>query len=330
MITLLAGGVGAARLLRGLVRAVPARDLTVIVNTGDDDEFYGLHVSPDIDTILYTLAGLAPLDRGWGIDGDTFRVLGELEALAGRGWFALGDRDLATHIRRTERMKHGATASEITSELARARGIKSRVLPMTDQTVRTLIATDAGEIAFQDYLVRQRARPRVRAVRYRGARAARPAPGVLEAIARSKRIILAPSNPFVSLGPILAVPGIRAALQKARERVIAVSPLIGGRAVKGPLASMLRAMGRKADVASIAALLGDVASTLIVSPGDAPRAGIPGDVEIVEHDILLLDPRRAEKLARKLVSPFATTPPRRLGARTATTTTSKKKTRRSA
>jgi LPPG:FO 2-phospho-L-lactate transferase len=313
MITLIAGGVGAARLLRGLVRVVPARELTVVVNTGDDDEFYGLHVSPDIDTILYTLAGLAPLDRGWGIDGDTFGVLGELEKLAGRGWFALGDRDLATHIRRTERLRAGATPSEVTRELARARGIGARVLPMSDEPVRTLVSTDAGDLAFQDYLVRRRARPKVRAVRYRGVRASRPAPGVLEAIARSRRIILAPSNPFVSLGPILAVPGIRAALAAVRERVVAVSPLIGGRAVKGPLASMLRSMGHAADVASIAKLLRDVASTLVVSPGDAPPpevAGTPAlrDVAFVERDILLLDPRRAAKLAALLID-------RELGAR---------------
>jgi LPPG:FO 2-phospho-L-lactate transferase len=177
--------------------------------------------------------------------------------------------------------------------------------------VRTVISTDAGDLAFQEYLVQRRARPKVRAVRYRGVRAAKPAPGVLEAIARSKRIILAPSNPFVSLGPILAVPGIRSALASVRERVVAVSPLIGGRAVKGPLASMLRSMGHGANVASIGALLGDVASTMVVSPGDAPPAEPAAKREarerrqpaFVEHDILLLDPRRAEKLARILVAP---------------------------
>jgi len=307
MITLLAGGVGAARLLRGLVRVVAPRDLTVVVNTGDDDEFYGLHVSPDIDTILYTLAGLAPLERGWGIEGDTFTVRGELDKVAGRGWFALGDRDLATHIQRTRRLREGASLSEVTRELARARGVKVRVLPMSDETVRTVICTDRGDLAFQEYLVKQRTRPRVRAVRYRGARGARPAPGVLEAIARSRVVILAPSNPFVSLGPILAVPGIRRALVAARERVVAVSPLIGGRAVKGPLASMLRSMGLKADVAAIATLYRDIASTLVVSPGDTPRAGAAAaGVTIVEQDILLLDPRRAERLARRLVAPKKT------------------------
>ncbi|MFN2427131.1 MAG: 2-phospho-L-lactate transferase [Candidatus Binatia bacterium] len=301
MITLLAGGVGAARLLRGLVRVVAPRDLTVVVNTGDDDEFYGLHVCPDIDTILYTLAGLAPLERGWGIDGDTFTVREELDKLSGPGWFALGDRDLATHIQRTLRLRAGASLSEVTRELAKARGVKVRVLPMSDDVVRTVISTERGDLAFQEYLVKNRTRPRVRSVRYRGARAARPAPGVLEAIAKSRVVILAPSNPFVSLGPILAVPGIRRALASVRHRVVAVSPLIGGRAVKGPLASMLRSMGHKADVAAIAALYRDIASRLVVSPGDAPRT-VPAGIDIVEHDILLLDPRRAERLARELVA----------------------------
>lgn len=320
MITLLAGGVGAARLLRGLARVVRPRDLTVIVNTGDDDEFYGLHVSPDIDTILYTLAGLAPLDRGWGIDGDTFTVRDELDRVAGRGWFALGDRDLATHIQRTRRLREGATHSEVTREMARARGIKVRVLPMSDDAVRTVISTDRGDLAFQDYLVRLRARPLVRAVRYRGARAARPAPGVLEAIAASRLVIVAPSNPFVSIGPILAVPGIRRALAAARDRVVAVSPLIGGRAVKGPLASMLKSMGLAADAGAISKLYRDIASTLVVAPGDAPApandkavkvgashaskgASRPTGMEVVERDILLLEPKRAELLARFLVDP---------------------------
>jgi LPPG:FO 2-phospho-L-lactate transferase len=304
MITLLAGGVGAARLLRGLVQVVAPRDLTVIVNTGDDDVFYGLHVSPDIDTIVYTLAGLAPIERGWGIDGDTFAVRAELDRVAGPGWFALGDRDLATHIQRTRRLGEGATLSEVTGELARARGVRVRVLPMSDDPVRTVVSTDGGDLAFQDYLVRRRAKPKVRAIRFQGARKARPAPGVLEAIARSRVVILAPSNPFVSLGPILALPGVRKALSAARERVIAVSPLVAGRAIKGPLASMLRSMGHRADVAAIATLYRGIASTLVVAPGDAPgpAAAVPRTIEIAEHDILLMDPRRAERLARVLVA----------------------------
>lgn len=309
MITLLAGGVGAARLLRGLARAVPASVLTVVVNTADDDEFYGLHVSPDIDTILYTLAGLAPIERGWGIEDDSFAVRAELDKVAGPGWFALGDRDLATHIRRTERLRAGATLTEVTAELARARGVKVRVLPMCDEPVRTFVTTDKGDLAFQEYLVRRRARPRVRAVRFRGVRASRPAPGVLDAIASSSLVLLAPSNPFVSLGPILAVPGIRKALRAVRERVVAVSPLIAGRAVKGPLASMLKAMGSRPDVSAIAALYRDVATTLVVAPGDTPAAPPPRGMTIVEHDILLLEPARAEALARFLLDRARTPKP---------------------
>lgn len=286
------------------MRVVAPRDLTIIVNTGDDEEFYGLHVSPDIDTILYTLAGLAPIERGWGIESDTFAVRSQLDRLAGPGWFALGDRDLATHIQRTRRLREGASLSTVTREFAAAHAVRARVLPMSDDPVRTMIATDRAELAFQDYLVRRRARPRVRGVRYRGARSARPAAGVLEAIARSQLVILAPSNPFVSLGPILAVPGIRRALAAVRERVVAVSPLIAGRAVKGPLAGMLRSLGHRAEVASIAAIYRRVASTVVASPEDlaAAVAKSPRDVTIVGHDILLLDARRAERLARFLVA----------------------------
>ncbi|HYB97703.1 MAG TPA: 2-phospho-L-lactate transferase [Candidatus Limnocylindrales bacterium] len=300
MITLIAGGVGAARLLRGLARVVPHERLTVVVNTGDDDTFYGLHVSPDIDTIIYTMAGLAPIDRGWGIENDTSRVREALERLAGPGWFALGDRDMATHIYRTWRLSAGATLSEVTREIATAHGVGLRVLPMSDQPVRTIIDSDRGELAFQEYLVRLRGRPRVQAVRYRGARSAKPAAGVLRAIERSTRIIIAPSNPFVSVGPILSVPGIRRALAAARERVVAVSPLIGGRAVKGPLAAMLRSLGHKAEVTAIAELYRGLASRLVVAPGDRPRHSAPPGMQIVEHDILILEPRRAEQLARFL------------------------------
>lgn len=301
-ITLLAGGVGAARLLRGLARVVPAKQLTVVVNTGDDDQFHGLHVSPDLDTIVYTLAGLAPIERGWGIDGDTFAVRNELETVAGPGWFALGDRDLATHIQRTRRLREGATLAQVTAELAKARGIRMRILPVTNDPLRTVIRTPGGDLAFQDYLVRRRAKPRVVGIRLQGARRARPAPGVLEAIAGARMVLLAPSNPFVSIGPMLAVPGVRAALAAARSRVVAVSPLIGGRAVKGPLASMLRSMGHGSSAEAIARIYRGLAGTLVVAKGDAAGLKAPRGMRIVEDDILLLDPRRSERLARKLIA----------------------------
>lgn len=301
-VTLLAGGVGAARLARGLARVVPAERLSIVVNTGDDDEFYGLYVSPDVDTILYTLAGLAPLERGWGIEGDTWTVRGELDRLAGPGWFALGDRDLATHIRRTERLREGATLSQVTAELAAARGVRVRVLPMSDDPVRTVIRTAKERLAFQDYLVRRRARPRVTGVLFRGAAKAAPAPGVLAAIERADLVVLAPSNPFVSLGPILAVPGVRRALRCARDRVVAVSPLIGGRAVKGPLAGMLRSLGHPGGVAAVAELYRSIASTLVVAPGDVPKKNRTSGIAFVERDILIVDPARAEALAHYLVA----------------------------
>jgi len=297
-VTLLAGGVGAARLLRGLADVVEARDLTVIVNTGDDEEFYGLHVSPDIDTILYTLAGVAPPGRGWGVQGDTFRALGALERLYGQAWFQLGDRDLATHIFRTEKMKRGWPLSRCVRALAEAHGVRAAVLPATDDRLRTQIDTAEGRLAFQTYLVRRRARPRVRAIRYDGGSRARPAPGVVEAIERADVILIAPSNPFVSIGPILAVREVRRALRKNAARVVAISPLVGGRAIKGPLAEMLRALGQRADTTALARFYRGLARTLIVAPGDAPRTIPRGFPRIVEHDILIARRPAARKLAR--------------------------------
>jgi LPPG:FO 2-phospho-L-lactate transferase len=275
--------------------------LTVVVNVGDDDEFYGLHVSPDIDTIVYTLAGLAPRERGWGIRGDGRRVLEQLEGFYGPSWFALGDRDLATHIYRTDRLRSGASLSECTREIATAFDVSVAVLPATDDRLRTMIVTDEGTLAFQTYLVRDRARPLVRAVRYDGAEQARPAPGVVEAIEGADAVLIAPSNPFVSIGPMLAVPGIRRALRARRDRTVAVSPLIRGAAVKGPLAAMLTAMGRRSDSSEIASIYADVASSLVVAPGDAPQ-GRSAALRVVEHETLLDRVDAAKKLARFMLA----------------------------
>ena len=297
-VTLLAGGVGAARLLRGLADVVAASNLSVIVNTGDDERFYGLHVSPDIDTILYTLAGRAPRARGWGIRGDSHRVLGALERFYGPAWFRLGDEDLATHLFRTERLAAGWTLSRCTAAIAKALGVRARGLPATDDPLRTVIHTPKGPLAFQEYLVHRRARARVVRVSYRGAATSRPAAGVIDAIEGADAVIVAPSNPFVSIGPILAVPGVRAALRRARPRCVAVSPLIGGRAVKGPLVAMLRSLGFSADSTAFARLYRDVASTLIVAPGDARVRGSDRGPSLVEHDILISNPAPARRLAR--------------------------------
>ncbi len=314
-VTLLAGGVGAARLLRGLVSLVDPEDLTVVVNVGDDDEFYGLHVSPDIDTIVYTLAGLAPRDRGWGIRGDGRRVISQLETFYGPSWFALGDRDLATHIYRTDRLRRGARLSDCTREIAEALGVRVRVLPATDDRLRTMLETEEGTLAFQSYLVKRRGRPLVRSVRYDGATTAKPAPGVLAAIAGADALLIAPSNPFVSIGPMLAMAELRQAVAKRRIRAVAVSPLIGGAAVKGPLAAMLAAMGRSVDVGEIAKIYRELVATLVVAPGDlvskeARPAEAPSSTEprMVEHDILLDSVAAARKLSAFMIA-LAAGPP---------------------
>jgi LPPG:FO 2-phospho-L-lactate transferase len=309
-VTLLAGGVGAARLLRGLAQVVAPGKLTVVVNTGDDEEFFGLHVSPDLDTIVYTLADVAPRTRGWGIRGDTFNAKAALDRFYDTPWFQLGDRDLATNLYRTDQLRQGRTLSVITAAIAKRFGVRQRVLPATDDRVRTIIETADGALPFQDYLVRRRGRPRVTGVRYRGARSAGPAPGVERAIAEADVVVIAPSNPFVSIGPILAVPGLRAAVRAARERTVAVSPLIGGRAVKGPLAEMLRSMGHARGSRAIGEYYAGLAATLVVAPGDvaaaAPRgarsAALP---RLVEHDILIRGQAAAERIAAFAIAQVA-------------------------
>ncbi len=301
-VTLLAGGVGAARLARGLARLVKPENLTIVVNTGDDERFHGLHVSPDLDTIMYSLAGLAPWSPGWGIKDDTFTAKHALERLGAESWFALGDRDLATHIRRTQRLSEGAPLSRVTAELCAALGVRQRILPMSDDAVRTVMRTSVGALPFQDYLVKRRARPRVQGVSIRGASKAGPAPGVLRAIRGADTVIIAPSNPLVSIGPMLSVKHLRVAMQKARAKTVAVSPIINGRAVKGPLVSMLRGIGKKADNASIASLYARVASTLVVALHEAPvEKSLRGWPVFAETDTLMSDELGAERLARTLL-----------------------------
>lgn len=291
---------GAARLLRGLVRVVAPENLTVIVNTGDDEDFFGLHVSPDLDTIVYTLADVAPRVRGWGIRGDTFNAKAALDRFYETPWFQLGDRDLATNMFRTDALRSGRPLSRVTADICTAFGIRQLVLPVTDDRLRTMVDTHSvGTLPFQEYLVKHRGRPRVKAIRYRGARSARPAPGVLKAISEADAVVVAPSNPFVSVGPILGVPGVRRALSKAAKRTVAVSPLIGGRAVKGPLVSMLRSMGHKADSVSIASIYRGLVDCLVVAPGDAgARKQVSSkDPRLVERDILIRSPEAAHALA---------------------------------
>ncbi len=271
-IVALAGGVGAARFLEGLAGVVDPASLFVIVNTGDDALIHGLHISPDLDTVTYTLAGLAHRERGWGLEGDSFRCLQALERLGGETWFQLGDRDLATHLYRTARLSEGASLSQVTRAIAAALGVRAAVVPMSDDPVRTRLRTPRGELEFQDYFVRRRQRDRVLGVRFAGTARARPAPGVLEAIAKASAVVVCPSNPFISIGPILAVKGIREALRRTRAPVAAVSPIVGGRALKGPAASMMKSMGMRASAPGVAALYRDFVDIFVLDRADGVLA----------------------------------------------------------
>jgi len=303
-VTVLAGGVGAARLLRGLATLVRPSDLTVIVNTADDDVFHGLHVSPDVDTVLYTLGGLADPGRGWGILGDTFRTIEALGAYGSDTWFRLGDRDLATHLFRTEERRAGRPLSEITAAQARALGVEVTVVPMTDGDVRTIIDTAQGRLSFQEYLVRERARPAVRSIHYEGIRSAKPAPGVLSAVETADLVIIAPSNPFVSIGPILGLAGVRAALRRATAPVVAVSPLIGGRPVKGPADRMMRSLGMKPSPIPLAELYRDLLHGLVIDTAD--RSFVPAledrGLRVIATNTLMKTQARSVAVAREVLS----------------------------
>ncbi len=287
MITVLAGGVGAARFLQGLLQVVRGEDrVTIISNVGDDAEFFGLHVSPDIDIVLYHLAGLADEERGFGLRSDTFHVLGALQRFGYDTWFRLGDRDLATCIARADLLRRGRTLSEATAEIARALGVPARVLPVTNDPLRTKVRTDAGLLEFQDFFVKRGAQDPVREVIFEGADAARPAPGVLEAIRDSQAVLLTPSNPLVSIGPILAVPGVGQALRDTPARVAAVSPIVGGRALKGPADRMLRDQGLEASAVTIARLYRDFLDVLVIDNVDA---ALQPEIEALGLDVAVTD-----------------------------------------
>lgn len=297
MLVALAGGVGAARLLAGMIRVVDPAQVTAVVNTGDDMVLHGLHISPDIDTVVYTLSGLSNTETGWGLAGETWTVMSSLEQLGGEAWFRLGDRDLATHLYRTQRLAEGAPLSRVTAELARARGLGLRVLPATDDPVRTRLTLaepadglEAGsEVAFQDYFVRLRHGVAVRSVRFAGVERARPAPGVLEAIEAAEVIVACPSNPVVSLGPILAIPGLRELLAARRDRVVAVSPIVAGAALKGPADRMLTELGHERSAAGVARMHADWAGTMVVDTRDealAPAIAAAGVRPVVAPTVM--------------------------------------------
>ena len=269
----LAGGVGAAKLLTGLIRVHPPSDQLAVVNTADDTVLHGLHVSPDLDTVVYTLAGAVNPGTGWGLAGETWQAMDALDRYGGITWFRLGDRDLATHLYRTHRMDQGADLAAVTAEIAAAWGLELAVLPVTNDRIETRVTTvDEGEIGFQDYFVRRRHDVSVTAVRVDGATAAQPAPGLIEALAAARSIIIAPSNPIVSIGPVLGVPGVREAVAARRDAVVAVSPIVGGAALKGPADRLMRELGHECSVVGVARLYQDVAATLVIDEVDAHLA----------------------------------------------------------
>jgi len=272
MITVLTGGTGGAKFVDGLRQLLPARELTLIVNTGDDLEWWGLHVSPDLDSIMYVLAGMLSRDRGWGVDGDTFECLQAMRRMGAPAWFNIGDRDLATHLMRTQLLRSGRTLTQATAEIAAALGVQSRILPMSDARVETRVATPDRELSFQEYFVRERYRPQVRGVRFVGAEQSTPAPGVLEAISSADAVVLAPSNPITSIGPILAVPGIRKALCETQAPVAAISPIVGDAAVSGPAGALMAAQKLAVSASGVAQAYEDFLDLLIVDERDTEAA----------------------------------------------------------
>lgn len=300
MIVVLAGGVGAARFLQGLVQVVPHQRLTAIVNTGDDRDFYGLHVSPDLDIVMYTLAGVVDEAHGWGIRNDTYATMQQLARYGNEDWFLLGDRDLATHIHRTNLLRQGKTLSEVTDELRRQFGLELRILPMSDQPVATHIQTPAGLLHFQEYMVKRRCADEVQDVVFIGSGEARPAPGVLDAVKGAEAILIAPSNPIVSIGSILAVPGIHDILHEASGMVVAVSPIVGGAPIKGPADKLMRGLGMDVSAVGVARCYRDFLDVMVIDEQDAHHVSAIEDLGIptVVTNTIMRDDAAKTTLAR--------------------------------
>ena len=272
MIVVLTGGTGGAKFVDGLRQTVSANELTIIVNTGDDLEWWGLRVSPDVDSITYVLAGMLSNERGWGVKGDTFFCLETMGRLGQPIWFHIGDRDLAVHLLRSKLLSQGKTLAEATTEIARSLGVKSRILPMSNSRVETRVDTPAGELSFQEYFVQRWYQDPVHSVRFAGAGDAEPAPGVVDAILLASAVLVAPSNPISSIGPILAVPGIKEALQRTQAPVAAISPIVGGAAVSGPAGILMAAQGLPVSIAGVARAYKDFLDVLIVDGRDTQAA----------------------------------------------------------
>jgi LPPG:FO 2-phospho-L-lactate transferase len=321
-ITALAGGVGAARMLSGLATVAGAEAVTAIINTADDMVLHGLYICPDVDTVTYTLAGAGNPETGWGLAGETWQVMAAVAAFEGvapggpgsLSWFNLGDRDLGTHLYRTGRLASGATLSEVTAEVSRRYGVAARLLPMTDHRVETRVTIADGpgpeghEVGFQDYFVGMRHSVPVRSVRFAGVEHARPAPGVIDAIERADIVVVCPSNPIVSIGPLLAVDGIAAAVARRRPDAVAVSPIVAGRALKGPADRMLAELGQEASVVGVARLWSALAARLVIDEADAalaPAVEAEG-MEAVVAPSVMSGPAEAARLARAVLAAATT------------------------
>lgn len=301
MIVALAGGVGAAKFLSGLSRVIDPSRLGVIVNTGDDIWMHGLRVSPDLDILTYTLAGIVDEVKGWGIRGDTFESLRQLGQLGAETWFQLGDRDMATHIFRTSHLRAGFPLSHITNMIKEALGVSVKILPMTDEEVETRIHTDRGDLHFEEYLVRERSLPRLESIYFKGIETARPAEGALDLIREAEGIVFCPSNPVVSIGPILAVPGIRGAITESPARKVAISPIVGGKTIKGPADLMLRALGYEVSAAGVARVYEGLIDAMVIDRRDAHlepeiRRIVP---RVAVTDTIMTDEASKTRLARE-------------------------------
>lgn len=304
MIVALAGGVGGARLANGLAQVLAPGDLLVAVNVGDDFEHLGLTICPDIDTVTYTLAGLNDAVRGWGVKDETWSFMATLRELGGPDWFALGDRDLAKHVLRTDRLRRGESLTAITADIARSCGITQRIVPITDDPVRSIVETDEGPLPFQDYFVRRRCEPVFRTIRFDGAEAAKPSPALLDALAHPalEAVIICPSNPVLSIGPILAVPGIADALRASAAPCVAVSPFIGGEAVKGPAAKIMRELGIEPGAAALARPYAGLVDAILCDENDPAAGTVVDDIRMVASDTLMRDDAGQQRLARECLA----------------------------
>ncbi|MGE5595393.1 MAG: 2-phospho-L-lactate transferase [Hyphomicrobiales bacterium] len=308
MYTVLAGGVGASRFLQGMAAAVDPAEVAIISNTGDDVDMFGLHVSPDTDIVLYALAGVVNPETGWGIAGDTFAVVDQLQRFGYPRWFNLGDRDLAMAIHRTRLLREGVPLHEVVENLAAAWGLRCRILPMSDAPIQTrIIGPEGRELEFQDYMVRLRTEVEVNGVHFEGAQQAAPAPGVLEALSEARGVVLAPSNPIVSIGPILAVPGVREALAGSPAVRVAISPIIAGEVVKGPAAKMLASLGHEVSALGVARLYEGLIDVMVIDEQDRELApAVEGlGVRCVVTDTIMSSPEKKKALAETVVQAIA-------------------------